>query len=180
MRIISGSNKGTQIKPPSSFKARPTTDQAREGLFNILSNQYDFEEIKVADLFGGTGAISFEFASRGVKEIFCIEIAPAHFRFINKNTKELGFGAIKTFRTNAFNAIQKLPKKHFDLIFADPPFDLPNKSKIIEDVMEANVLNNGILILEHSDKENFNQSTYFIEQRNYGKVCFSFFKDISQ
>ncbi len=177
MRIISGTHKGKQIKLPPNFKARPTTDQAREGLFNILANSYEFEGLKVADLFGGTGAISFEFASRGASEIYCIEKASSHYRFINKNAKTNGFEQIKTFRTNAFNAIQKLPKNNFDIIFADPPFDLPNKEKIINDVMESHVLKNGILILEHGDNENYNGSKYFIEQRNYGKVCFSFFEN---
>ena len=177
MRIISGTHKGKQIKLPPNLKARPTTDQAREGLFNILSNTFDFDEIRIADLFGGTGAISFEFASRGAKEIYCIEIAPSHFRFINKNAKANGFEQIKTYRTNAFNAIQKLPKNNFDIIFADPPFDFPNKQKLISDVMEAGILKNGIFILEHGDNESYNDSAYFIEQRNYGKVCFSFFEN---
>lgn len=176
MRIISGTHKGRQIHPPANFKARPTTDIAREGLFNILNNMFDFEEIKVADLFGGTGAVSFEFCSRGVPEVYCIEMEPANYRFIKKTYRELGFDQIKLYRNNAFYAIPKLPKSHFDIVFADPPFNMKNKEKIITDVMESGVLKDGYFILEHSDKEQFNTFQYYSETRRYGKVSFSFFK----
>lgn len=178
MRIISGTHKGRQIKPPSNFRARPTTDQAREGLFNILSNQFDFEELVVADLFGGTGAISYEFLSRGVIEVFTVEKSPVHLKFIRSTIKELGFSNINTFRHDALKAINRLPKEKFDIIFADPPFNMPDKDKLIEKVFENKVLKNGTFILEHSDRESFSKSKFFKEQRNYGKVCFSFFEEI--
>lgn len=178
MRIISGSHKGRQIHPPAGYKARPTTDIAREGLFNVLNNMIDFEETNVADLFGGTGAISYEFCSRGVPEVYCIEMLPVNFRFIRKTAAELGFDQIKLYRNNAFYAIPKLPKDHFDVVFADPPFDMGNKEKLVNDVMESGILKqDGFLILEHSDRESFNSLSYYVQNRKYGKVCFSFFEN---
>ncbi len=177
MRIISGTHKGRQIKPPSNFRARPTTDQAREGLFNILANQYNFEGLIIADLFGGTGAISYEFLSRGAKEVYIVEKSSNHVRFIRNTIKEMDFSNVKIFRSDAFTALKKLPKENFDIIFADPPFDLPDKNRLIENVFQNKVLNKGLFILEHSDKENFSYSPYFIDLRKYGKVCFSFFKE---
>ncbi|MFO7863177.1 MAG: RsmD family RNA methyltransferase [Salinivirgaceae bacterium] len=175
MRIISGTHKGRVIRPPGNFRARPTTDIAREGLFNILSNEYDFEELTVADMFGGTGAISFEFASRGAKEVYCIEKNPVHYTFIKDTAKQLGFTNIKVFRNDAFKAINKLAKNSFDIVFADPPFDMDAKETFIKNTLEAGILKEGVLIFEHSDKEFFQRVPGFIEVRKYGKVNFSFF-----
>lgn len=177
MRIISGTHKGRHIKPPAGFKARPTTDQAREALFNILANQFNLEDLTIADLFGGTGAVTYEFSSRGVQKVYCIEKSPLHFKFIKKTIAGLRLPNIQIYRTDAFKAINKLPKASCDIVFADPPFDMPGKEKLIDAVMDAGILNNGILIFEHSDKESYNDSQYFIDQRSYGKVCFSFFAE---
>lgn len=176
MRIISGTHKGRTIKPPSNFKARPTTDIARESLFNILANRYDFEDLTIADLFGGTGAISYEFASRGVKEIYCIEMHALHFKFIKTTAHEFGFNNIKVFRNDAINAVGKLPKNHFDIVFADPPFDMTEKDTLIIKIISSGILKDGILILEHGERENFQHIQGYYDVRKYGKVNFSFFK----
>lgn len=180
MRIISGTHKGRLIKPPTNFKARPTTDIAREGLFNILANRYDFEDLTIADLFGGTGAISYEFASRGVKEIYCIELHALHYKFIKETAKSFGFDNIKIYRNDALNAIDKLPKKHFDLIFADPPFDMTGKENLISKILNSGILNDGTLIFEHGERENFQHLEGYYDVRKYGKVNFSFFKEINK
>lgn len=177
MRIISGTHKGRTIKPPGNFKARPTTDIAREGLFNILANRYDFESLTVADLFGGTGAISYEFASRGAKEIYCVEMHALHFKFIKETAREFGFDNIKIFRNDALNAIGKLPKNHFDIVFADPPFDMNGKEELIIKILNSGILNDGTLIFEHGERENFQHVPGFYDMRKYGKVHFSFFKE---
>lgn len=176
MRIISGSHKGRIIKMPKKYNARPTTDVAKEALFNILKNDFNFSEIIVADLFGGTGSISYEFASRGVDEIFCIEMNPVNFRFIKDTIKEMKFSGIKVYRNNAFDALKRMPKNHFNIVFADPPFDMKTKTKLIDLVFDMEILNNGVFILEHSDKENYTSHPKFFELRKYGKVNFCFFK----
>ncbi len=177
MRIVSGSLKGRRFSPPKSFKARPTTDFAKENLFNVLNNQIDFGDIKVLDLFGGTGSISYEFASRGVKDITCVELNYSHFRFIKKTIEELDLtNSIKAIKGDAFKFIEKTPKK-FDLIFADPPYDLKNSENIPQNILQNKLLNtNGILIFEHSGTYNFNNHPNFIENRENGKVIFTFFK----
>lgn len=177
MRIISGSHKGRKIRPPANLKARPTTDQAREGLFNILTNQFDFSLLNVADLFAGTGAVSYEFSSRGANQVFCIEKNAIHHQFIKQTIRELELSNIRLFRNDAFKAVKKLPTNTFDIVFADPPFDMPDKEKLIAQVIDTDLLKtDGFFILEHSDKEFFNRNAHYRETRRYGKVCFSFFK----
>lgn len=131
MRIISGSYRGKQIHPPSNFKARPTTDFAKEGLFNILNNNFDFEETDVLDLFAGTGSLTYEFASRGTRRITSIENNSLHFRFIRKNIEEMGFDDVHTINTDVFKFIKR-PFESYDLIFADPPFDHPELKTLPE------------------------------------------------
>ncbi len=177
MRIISGSLKGRRFSPPKNFKARPTTDFAKENLFNILSNNYSFDELKVLDLFGGTGSISLEFASRGCKNITCVELNFNHFSFIKKNIINLEMdSSIKVIKANAFKFIEKTPET-YSMIFADPPYDL-TKSETIPDLILKNSLlkENGILIFEHSGKVDFKSHPNFIENRENGKVIFTFFK----
>ena len=122
MRIISGSHRGRQIFPDKSFSARPTTDFAKENLFNVLTNYMDLEDISALDLFSGTGSISYEFASRGAREIVSIEQNYKHYMFIRRTAKELGFKHIKIYKTDVFIACKKLKGRKFDLIFADPPY----------------------------------------------------------
>jgi len=176
VRIISGSYKGRAIHAPKNFTARPTTDFAKESLFNILNNNFDYSEMNALDLFSGTGSISYELASRGCEDIICIELNFNHLAFIKKTIQELQFSQIKAFRADAFKFI-KTCKTSFDLIFADPPYDLKNIEIIPDIIFERNLLKpNGWLIVEHGAKTKFNDHPNFKVQRNYGSVNFSIFE----
>jgi 16S rRNA (guanine966-N2)-methyltransferase len=180
LRIISGTYKGRTIHPPKNFKARPTTDYAKESLFNILNNNFDFSEIKALDLFSGTGSISLELASRGCKDIISIELSFNHYAFIKKTASELQFSQIKVFRADAFKYLKNC-KESFDLIFADPPYDLENIEKIPDLVFEKNLLSNeGWLIVEHGSRTDFTEHLNFKEQREYGSVNFSIFESFKK
>jgi 16S rRNA (guanine(966)-N(2))-methyltransferase RsmD len=176
MRIVSGDFRGRHFSPPKNFTARPTTDFAKESLFNIINNHFDFEEIAVLDLFSGTGSISFEFASRGCKNIQLVELNANHYSFIKKVITELGLKQITTVRLNAFKFIESTPSK-YDIIFADPPYEMKGVEAIPETVFGRNLLNeNGWLIVEHSKQTNLSKLPRFSEVRNYGSVHFSVFK----
>ncbi len=176
MRIVGGIYKGRLFNPGKIFRSRPTTDLAKESLFNILQNQVDFEKIKVLDLFAGTGSISFEFASRGCKDITSIELDFHHYCFIKEVTAKLGEKNIKTIKANAFSYIAKTEQK-FDLIFADPPYDHKQFAEVPQRVLKGNILlPGGIFILEHSGNYNFSAYPEFKEERHYGAVHFSFFR----
>ncbi|MBK5203300.1 MAG: RsmD family RNA methyltransferase [Prolixibacteraceae bacterium] len=177
MRIISGIYGGRRIDTGKKFKARPTTDMAKESLFNILQNRIDFGDIKVLDLFSGTGSISFEFASRGCTDITSVESNYQHYLIIRETIKKFGDNHIKSLKGDAFSFIRKT-SDHFDLIFADPPYDLPDFDKIPGLILGCRLLNEkGLLIIEHPDKYNFSDFPEFTEERNYGKVHFSFFEN---
>ena len=121
--------KGKLILPPSGYKARPTTDFAREGLFNVLNNEYEFEDLKVLDLFGGTGAIAFEFASRGAARVYSVEMARENATFIKREADRLGLANVTMVRANVFDFLP-LCREKFDLVFADPPYDMEGIEKI--------------------------------------------------
>ena len=175
MRIISGIFRGKQIRPPGNFKARPTTDFAKESLFNILANHYDFETLDVLDLFSGTGSIAYEFASRGARSVVAVELAQAHFRFIQDTCRTLDFEQVTAIRTDAFRYLQK-PYQSFDLIFADPPYDHPKLEELPDLVMSTDVLTpGGIFILEHPGNHDFSAHRAFSQHRKYGGVNFSMF-----
>ncbi|WP_439183208.1 RsmD family RNA methyltransferase [Carboxylicivirga taeanensis] len=176
MRVISGFLKGRRFSPPKSFSARPTTDIARESLFNVLTNRVDFEELSVLDLFGGTGSISYEFASRGCRDITTVELNYKHYSFIKSMLKEFDLSTeIKLIKADVFKYIQKC-NAQYDLVFADPPFDLKDFDSIPNRFFENNLLKeDGVFILEHSDKKNFAEHPNFTEVKKYGKVHFSFF-----
>lgn len=176
MRIVGGQYKGRLFNPGKSFKARPTTDMAKESLFNILQNQIDFEGIKVLDLFSGTGSISFEFASRGCTDITSIELNFQHHRFIKEVIEKLGEKSIKAIKANAFHYCEKTDLT-FDLVFADPPYDHKQFADVPKLVLSGNLLKpGGLFILEHSKNYDFSTFPEFIEIRNYGSVHFSFFR----
>ncbi len=176
MRIISGTYKGHRINPPTNITARPTTDFAKESLFNVLNNRIDFEEITVLDLFAGTGGISFEFASRGTPSITSIEMNNRHSGFIRKIIKELQFDTINLIQGDVFKYINN-HKTKFDLIFADPPYDLPELDLLPDIIFKKELLKeNGFFILEHPSKKDFRNHPHFAEHRHYGNVNFSFFK----
>lgn len=176
MRIISGEHKGRRINPPAGFSARPTTDFAREALFNILVNRIDFENTDVLDLFSGTGSISYEFASRGARSVHLVEKDIKHFSFIRKMITDLKFDRIKPFHGDV-RVFLKICKSEFDIIFADPPYDLEWLEMIPELVISSGLLKEeGFFILEHPRDLSFTSNQYFFEHRNYGSVNFSFFR----
>ena len=175
MRIISGSYRGKQIRPPSGMKVRPTTDQAKEGLFNILIHRFDLETLEVLDLFAGTGSISYEFASRDTRSVVAVESDPNHFKFIRKTLDALGFENVTPVRGDAFRYLRH-PYQSFDLIFADPPFDHPRLTELPDMVFSTAILaKEGWFILEHPRNHTFTAHPRFLSHRNYGGVNFSFF-----
>lgn len=178
MRIVSGTHKGRQIHPPTNLPVRPTTDFAKESLFNILNNRIDFESTAVLDLFAGTGSISLEFASRGCPSVTSVDLNFKCVEFIKKASDEMKFTTIRAVKANVFGFLG-FCKVKYDLIFADPPYDLPNISTIPDLVFEKELLNiEGILIIEHSREIDFSKHPKFTEHRNYGKVNFSFFLNV--
>ena len=178
MRIIGGKYKGRIINPVSGLKARPTTDFAKEALFNILTNRVDFETITVLDLFGGTGSISFEFASRGVPIVHILERDPRHIAGIRQVINELGITTIKPVHIDA-KAYLKTCSIRYNIVFADPPYDLSWLKTIPDLILESGVLKeDGFFILEHPRSMSFSDHRAFFEHRNYGSVNFSFFQSI--
>lgn len=177
MRIISGSHKGRQIFPDKSFSARPTTDFAKENLFNVLTNYIDIEDARTLDLFAGTGSISYEFASRGASEIVSIEQNFKHYAFIKRMAEELNFRNMKLFRTDVFIACKKLKGRKFDIIFADPPYNLDKINEIPAAIFDNDLLaEKGIAVIEHPANVDFSAYPRFTEHRQYGSVNFSFFE----
>ncbi|WP_421824593.1 RsmD family RNA methyltransferase [Flagellimonas oceanensis] len=177
MRIISGKYKGKRLTAPKKLPVRPTTDMAKEALFNILNNRFYFDEIKVLDLFSGTGNISYEFASRGVENITAVDGFQGCVRYISKTAQELGF-SINTIKSDVFKYLQGSADK-FDLIFADPPYDFETEQflEIANLVFEKELLlEDGVLIIEHSEHTDLSEHPKFSEQRKYGGSIFSFFE----
>lgn len=176
MRIIGGRLRGKTIMPPSGYKARPTTDFAKEGLFNVLDNEYEFEDLKVLDLFGGTGAIAFEFASRGAARVYSVEMARENASFIISEAKRLGLDNVVMVRDNVFDFLP-LCREKFDIIFADPPYSLDGLETIPDKVFEADILYpERYFILEHPGTYSFKDHPRFKKEKVYGKVHFSFFE----
>jgi len=176
LRIIGGKYRGRRIEPPSNFKARPTTDFAREGLFNILNNRIDFETSSVLDLFSGTGSISYEFASRGAAQVHLIEKDPKHIAGIKRIINDIGFENIRTIHIDV-RAYLKTCSIKYDIVFADPPYDLKWLKELPDMVTVSGVIKeDGFFILEHPKALSFTKHPQFFEHRNYGGVNFSFFK----
>lgn len=177
MRIISGTYKGKRLTAPKKLPVRPTTDMAKESLFNILNNRFYFDELKVLDLFSGTGNISYEFASRGVEDITAVDAFPGCIQFISKTARELDF-RIDAIKADVFKYLERCSEK-FDLIFADPPYALETTGflKIVDLVFQQNLLlEDGVLVIEHSDQTDLSEHPKFSEQRKYGSSIFSFFE----
>ena len=176
MRIISGKYKGRRINPPSNFTARPTTDYARESLLNILTNRIDFEAVNILDLFAGTGSISYEFASRGALVVHLVEKNPKHMSFIRRMVDEMKFDNIKPIHIDV-KSFLKTCRFKYDIVFADPPYDLTWLDTLPELVASSGVLKEeGVFILEHPKDLRFSSHKLFFEHRNYGSVNFSFFR----
>ena len=179
MRIIGGKYRGRRIDPPSDFKARPTTDFAREGLFNVLNNRIDFETVSVLDLFSGTGSISYEFASRGAASVHLVDKDKRHIAGIRRIVKDLGFGNIKPIHIDV-KAYLKTCSVKYDVVFADPPYDLTWLNEIPDLVTQSGVIKeDGFFILEHPRGLSFISHKLFFEHRNYGGVNFSFFRPLN-
>ncbi len=181
MRIISGIFKGRKFFPPASkWPTRPTTDYAKEGLFNILMNRIDFEEIKMLDLFGGTGNHCYEFISRGCQDVTYVDKFGPAVKFVQQISSELEVeDKIRIVKSDVFKFIEHDPF-HYDYIFAGPPYPLPTLNTIPDRIMESSLLNqDGIFVMEHNPNHDFKDHINFAEERHYGKTIFSFFKHIS-
>ncbi|MCD6354480.1 MAG: RsmD family RNA methyltransferase [Prolixibacteraceae bacterium] len=176
MRIVGGKYKGRIFRPSKKFNSRPTTDIAKEGLFNILENRYIFQGKAVLDIFSGTGSIGYEFMSRGCSSITFVENNYNHFQFINEVVRSLNIENTRVIKGDVFKFIKK-SRGDFDFIFADPPFNLPRFAEVPEAVLSSDLLSgNGLFILEHPKNYNFSGHINFKELRKYGKVNFSFFE----
>lgn len=177
MRVISGIYKRRRFDVPHSFKARPTTDFAKENLFNVLSNYMDFEDgVRALDLFAGTGSISIELVSRGCDQVISVEKDRAHYAFICKVMQEVKTDKCLPICGDVFKYI-KSGRDQFDFIFADPPYELKGLETIPDLIFENNLLKeDGLFVLEHGKKDNFEENPYFVERRVYGSVNFSLFR----
>lgn len=175
MRIISGSHRGRKIHAPKNLPVRPTTDLAKESLFNILHNQFDIEELEILDLFAGTGSISYEFASRGAHSVLAVDVNYACVKFITDTAGKLDMTQIKTIKGNVFRVLEQMNRK-FDIIFADPPYDMEGIDNIPDLVFMNQLLKEGgRLIVEHPADIDFSSHEQFDQHRKYSKVNFSFF-----
>jgi len=176
MRIISGTYKGRRLYPPTDIKARPTTDFAKESLFNVLNNYTDFDDIDVLDLFSGTGSIALEFVSRGCKSAISVEMESKHCHFIHKSCELLKISNLTVIKTDVFRFLTQC-KTQFDVVFADPPYSLKELSLLPDLFFQHDLLkSNGTFILEHSAKNSFSEHPHFAEHRKYGNVNFTFFQ----
>jgi len=176
MRIISGIYARRRLRTPKNLRLRPTTDQAKEGLFNILANRYYFDELKVLDLFAGTGNIGFEFVSRGAISVTAVENNLVHFKFITSVKKDLEMETLEPYKADVFKFLA-YNTRIFDIVFADPPYDMPEVDQIPNAIFADKLLSeHGVFILEHSSNHDFSTHANFKELRKYGKVHFSFFE----
>lgn len=175
MRIVSGSLKGRRFTPPTQLKARPTTDFAKEGLFNLLTNRMDLEDIAVLELFAGSGSIGLEFISRGATQVTGVEISAQHIGYIRKIAAELGVKNYYLQKADVFKYLEHASGT-YQIVFADPPYQLKELPTLPQIVIEKGLLApDGIFILEHGREHSFENHPHFIEERKYGNVHFSFF-----
>ena len=182
MRIITGKYKGRHFEIPRSFKARPTTDFAKENIFNVLTGYIDFEGATALDLFSGTGSISLELASRGCVQVISVEADRDHHRFIMQCLQKLGVTerGVTPLRGDAFRFIKSC-KMQFDFIFADPPYALKELPTIPSLIFEKNLLKpDGVFVFEHGKDQDFSSHPNFVEHRSYGSVNFSIFQPLHQ
>lgn len=177
MRIIGGKYGGRRIKPPAEMPhTRPTTDIAKEGLFNMLNNEWDFEGVKTLDLFGGTGSISYELASRGAAALTIVEKDAKMHEFIRKNIEELGIKNCRVLFSDVFQFLSTA-KEQYDLIFAGPPYALTSIDDLPLIIAEKKLLNaGGWFILEHTPRNDYKGFPLYIKERNYGTTIFSIFE----
>ncbi|MGV3686877.1 MAG: RsmD family RNA methyltransferase [Daejeonella sp.] len=177
MRVIGGKLKGIRLNPPAKLPVRPTTDIAKEALFNILYNQFDFDSIHVLDLFSGTGNISIEFASRGVPSITSVDRDFGCYNYLKSVAKQYDLHAIQVNKADVFKFLEMETEK-YDLIFADPPYDLPQMNLLAPAIFTKALLKpEGFLIIEHPSMKKIDNDPHFVEQRIYGSSSFSFFSN---
>lgn len=177
MRIVAGKYRGRRISAPNNLPVRPTTDMAKEALFNILNNRFYFDELSVLDLFAGIGSISFEFASRGSTDITSIDSHHGCIKFLDKTNAELEAN-LHTVKSDVFGFLERCSRK-FDLIFADPPYAMESEKfdLLLQQVFERKLLNeNGLLIIEHGKQTDLSTHSNFDRARKYGSNVFSFFE----
>ena len=176
MRIISGIHGGRRISPPANMPyTRPTTDIAKEGLFNILQNNLEFDELKVLDLFGGTGCISYELASRGAPDITIVEKDTKMYDFIKKTSAELAFENFNVVKSDVFRFIETT-NQQYNFIFAGPPYALATIDDLPLKIFEKQILNpKGWFVLEHTPRNNYKKFAHYKTERNYGTTIFSIF-----
>jgi len=175
MRIISGIYKSRRFDIPKNFNARPTTDFAKENIFNVIGNLIDLEDAIALDLFAGTGSIGFELLSRGCREVICVEKDAVHYAFIKKVRDELKTNQLSAVRTDAMKYIASV-KQTFDFIFADPPYAFKDLPQIPELILSRRLLNpNGVFVMEHPKEYDFSHLPGFLQRRVYGSVNFSIF-----
>ncbi len=175
MRIITGKYKGRHFAVPRTFKARPTTDFAKENLFNVLRGYLDFDGVHALDLFGGTGSIALELLSRGCARVVTVEKDRQHFAFISACVKQLGDDNALPLCGDVLRFVPRC-KEAFDFVFADPPYALPQLASLPDLVLSSAVLKeDGLFVLEHGKDHNFSAHPHFIEHRAYGSVNFSLF-----
>ncbi len=176
MRIVGGTHRGRRIKAPKILPIRPTTDFAKEGLFNVLHHQLSIENTKVLDLFGGSGNISYEFASRGASAVLTIDFNIQCINFINKTARAFDFKNIKTIKGDVFKFLKRL-NNEYDIVFADPPYDLERLSELPDLILSNKLLHkNGLLIVEHPKDFQFKDHINFQFMKTYGNVNFTFFQ----
>jgi 16S rRNA (guanine(966)-N(2))-methyltransferase RsmD len=176
MRIITGKYKGRHFDIPKTFKARPTTDFAKENIFNVLTQYIDFEDATALDLFSGTGSITLELISRGCAHVISVELDRDHHRFIQQCVQKLGTEACVPLRGDVFRFIKSC-KQQFDFIFADPPYALKELPTIPSLIFEKGLLKeDGIFVFEHGKNYDFSDDPHFVEHRSYGSVNFSIFR----
>ncbi len=175
MRIISGSHKGRRFSPPKNLPVRPTTDFAKEGLFNVIRNQKDIDGCSILDLCAGTGSVSFEFASRGASSVLSADSHYGCVKFINQQARNFEFNSIRAIKTDLFPFVKKL-NQSFDIVFADPPYELEKVETIPNLLLSSNCLKEGgLLIFEHSRNFEFSEHERFLFSKKYGNVNFTFF-----
>ncbi|MCB0503679.1 MAG: RsmD family RNA methyltransferase [Bacteroidetes bacterium] len=175
MRIIGGDHKGFRFQPPKNIPARPTTDFAKEGLFNIINNQFYFDEVSFLDLFAGTGSISYEMFSRGCRNITSVELSSKMIKFIKEVSDQLKISDHQILQDDVFNFL-KHTSKSYDIIFAGPPYPLENIDDLPDAVMESGVLNkNGWYILETSPRHDYRDHPKLHRLKNYGQTHFWIF-----
>jgi len=174
MRIISGKYGGRRLSPPKNITARPTTDLAKEALFNLLNNRLDFEDIDMLDLFAGTGGIGLEFVSRGAREVTAVELAHTQQNFIISTCKQLGVNNLTVIRGDVFKFINAC-RARYDFIYADPPYAL-DKLAELPDLVTHLLKDEGWFVLEHGKDHDFTTHPRYCETRQYGSVHFTFFR----